>query len=78
MLLKCVMNALSLVLALDVEAATAASELRVVDVGTGLGFPGLVPAIVRQQWDVTQLQAARKKTPFHESMERAGPAQRNV
>ena len=78
MLLKFVVDALSLFPALEVEAATAASGLRVVDFSMGVGFSGPVPAIARQQWDVMQLVAARKKTRFHKSMELAGPVQRHV
>ncbi|CDF33311.1 unnamed protein product [Chondrus crispus] len=69
-LLKHVVDALSLLPALDAEAAAAATGLLVVDVGTGAGFPGLVLAIARPQWDVTLLEAARKKTRFHDLVER--------
>jgi 16S rRNA (guanine527-N7)-methyltransferase len=37
-----------------------------VDVGSGAGFPGLVIAICRPDWRVTLVEAARKKTRFHE------------
>ncbi|CDF41239.1 unnamed protein product [Chondrus crispus] len=69
-LLKHIVDALSLLQVLDAEAAAAPGALRVVDVGTGAGFPGLVLAIARPQWDVTLLEAARKKTRFHDIVER--------
>ncbi|CDF40571.1 similar to methyltransferase GidB [Chondrus crispus] len=69
-LLKHVVDALSLPPALDAEAAAAPGALRVVDIGTGAGFPGLVLAIARPQWDVTLLEAARKKTRFHDLVRR--------
>ena len=66
MLLKHVVDGVSLLPALDAEAAAAPGALRVVDVGTGAGFPGLVLGIARPQWDVMLLEAARKKTRFHD------------
>ncbi len=39
-------------------------DLRVIDVGTGAGFPGLPLAIVRPQLDVTLLDATRRKIEF--------------
>ena len=64
--LKHVVDGLSLLGALDAEAAGNGAALRVMDVGSGAGFPGLVVAAARPRWEVTLLEAARKKTRFHE------------
>lgn len=45
-------------------AATLPSSVRVLDLGTGGGFPGMVIAIVRPDLDVTLLDATRKKIDF--------------
>ncbi|MCS6781814.1 MAG: 16S rRNA (guanine(527)-N(7))-methyltransferase RsmG [Gloeomargarita sp. SKYBB_i_bin120] len=37
---------------------------RVVDIGTGAGFPGLVVALLQPHWRVTLLDARHKKTHF--------------
>ena len=54
------------------EAASAASEgglrLRLVDVGTGAGFPGLPLKIVCPQLQVTLLEATGKKAKFCEHL----------
>jgi 16S rRNA (guanine527-N7)-methyltransferase len=39
-------------------------ELRVLDIGSGAGFPGLPLAIVRPQWQVTLLEATGKRVTF--------------
>lgn len=41
-----------------------AEKARVLDIGTGAGFPGLVLKIVRPQWDVILLEATGKKVTF--------------
>ncbi len=41
---------------------------RVIDIGTGGGFPGVPVAIVRPDWQVTLLDATRKKMVFLESL----------
>lgn len=38
--------------------------LRMMDVGSGAGLPGLALAIVRPQWDITLLEATGKKVNF--------------
>lgn len=40
------------------------SEARLLDIGSGAGFPGLPLKIVRPQWHVTLLEATAKKTLF--------------
>ena len=39
-------------------------RLRLLDIGTGAGFPGLPLKIVRPQWSVTLLEATGKKVTF--------------
>lgn len=39
-------------------------HLRLLDIGTGAGFPGLPLKIVRPQWSVTLLEATGKKVTF--------------
>jgi 16S rRNA (guanine527-N7)-methyltransferase len=44
------------------------SSLRVIDIGTGAGFPGIPVAIVRPDWQVTLLDSTRKKIEFVRSV----------
>ncbi|KAK1864783.1 hypothetical protein I4F81_007326 [Pyropia yezoensis] len=72
---KHIADALSLLPALDDLATVAASPrrggggsphpLRVLDLGSGGGFPGLVLAIARPHWAVTLNDCVRKKTRWH-------------
>ncbi|MEM1254242.1 MAG: 16S rRNA (guanine(527)-N(7))-methyltransferase RsmG [Cyanobacteria bacterium P01_H01_bin.21] len=41
---------------------------RVIDIGTGGGFPGLPVAIARPRWQVTLLDSTRKKITFLETL----------
>ncbi len=41
---------------------------RVIDIGTGGGFPGVPVAIARPQWQVTLLDSTRKKIAFLETL----------
>ncbi|MEM7066896.1 MAG: 16S rRNA (guanine(527)-N(7))-methyltransferase RsmG [Cyanobacteria bacterium P01_B01_bin.77] len=41
---------------------------RVIDIGTGAGFPGVPVAIARPQWQVTLLDSTRKKMAFLETL----------
>ncbi|MBC7970631.1 MAG: 16S rRNA (guanine(527)-N(7))-methyltransferase RsmG [Verrucomicrobia bacterium] len=43
---------------------TQNSFLKVIDIGTGAGFPGLPVAIAQPNWTVTLLDATRKKITF--------------
>jgi 16S rRNA (guanine527-N7)-methyltransferase len=40
------------------------SDARLLDIGSGAGFPGLVLKIVRPQWEVVLLEATGKKVAF--------------
>lgn len=46
------------------EQSMAQQSLKVIDIGTGCGFPGLPVAIACPAWHVTLLDATRKKTTF--------------
>jgi 16S rRNA (guanine527-N7)-methyltransferase len=43
-------------------------SLKVIDIGTGAGFPGLPVAIAQPNWSVTLLDATRKKITFIEQV----------
>lgn len=43
-------------------------HLRVVDIGSGAGFPGIPVAIARPDWSITLLEATRKKVTFLQSL----------
>ncbi len=57
----------SLTCALALSAAEREQPLRLLDVGSGAGFPGLPLAIAFQRWQVTLLEATGKKTRFQEA-----------
>jgi 16S rRNA (guanine527-N7)-methyltransferase len=57
-LLKHFLDSLSLLSVYD------ASHTRLLDIGSGAGFPGLVLKVVRPQWQVTLLEATGKKVTF--------------
>jgi 16S rRNA (guanine527-N7)-methyltransferase len=54
----------SLTVALGVPRARWTSAPRVLDVGSGAGFPGLALAIAFPRWHVTALEATGKKVTF--------------
>ncbi len=45
-----------------------ADDWRVIDIGTGAGFPGLPVAIARPDWQITLLDSTGKKTAFVQSV----------
>jgi 16S rRNA (guanine527-N7)-methyltransferase len=51
-----------------VPALTESAAHRVIDIGTGAGFPGLPLAIARPDWDVTLLDSTHKKIDFVRSL----------
>jgi 16S rRNA (guanine527-N7)-methyltransferase len=61
---KHILDSLSCLLALD-EANSHTSQ-RLLDIGSGAGFPGLVLAIARPDWQVVSLEATAKKVRFQE------------
>lgn len=44
------------------------STQKVIDIGTGAGFPGVPVAIVQPQWQMTLLDSTRKKVAFLEAL----------
>lgn len=54
-------DSLTLLEGLDARLAVGRNEARILDLGSGSGFPGLALAIARPNWHVTLLDATRKK-----------------
>jgi 16S rRNA (guanine527-N7)-methyltransferase len=53
---------------LDTLSDELQRPLRILDAGSGAGFPGLVLAIVRPAWAVVSLEATEKKVRFQEKV----------
>lgn len=47
---------------------SAPASIKVIDIGTGGGFPGLPVAIARPDWQVTLLDSTRKKITFLQTL----------
>jgi 16S rRNA (guanine527-N7)-methyltransferase len=52
----------------DALAHSRQRPLRILDVGSGAGFPGLVLATVRPEWSFVSLEATDKKARFQETV----------
>ncbi|WP_017715778.1 16S rRNA (guanine(527)-N(7))-methyltransferase RsmG [Kamptonema formosum] len=50
------------------QPASSHAGLKVIDIGTGAGFPGLPVAIVKPEWTVSLLDSTRKKIAFVSSL----------
>jgi 16S rRNA (guanine527-N7)-methyltransferase len=53
---------------LTTSIALPTAAVRVIDIGSGGGFPGIPVALVRPQWSVTLLEATRKKVGFQSNL----------
>ncbi|MBL7215881.1 MAG: 16S rRNA (guanine(527)-N(7))-methyltransferase RsmG [Phycisphaerae bacterium] len=53
---------------LDSLSKQLQKPLRILDIGSGAGFPGLVLALVRPEWSVVSLEATEKKVRFQEKV----------
>jgi 16S rRNA (guanine527-N7)-methyltransferase len=49
-------------------SSSALTPYRVIDIGTGAGFPGVPVAIAHPNWAVTLLDSTRKKTAFLDAL----------
>jgi len=58
------LDSLTALSVLDALSQDSVKPLRVLDIGSGAGFPGLVLAIVRPRWKVVSLEATAKKAAF--------------
>jgi len=56
------------VLGIGSEDLEVSSGFKVIDIGTGAGFPGLPVAIALPQWQVTLLDSTRKKMAFVDTL----------
>jgi 16S rRNA (guanine527-N7)-methyltransferase len=63
------LDSLSCLLVLD-DLSLSNLSLRVIDIGTGAGFPALPLKLLRPDWDVTLVDSTLKKTQFLEHMVR--------
>jgi 16S rRNA (guanine527-N7)-methyltransferase len=64
------LDSLSCLPILDGWLSPAAAPPRVIDIGTGAGFPGIVLKLVRPGWDLTLVDTSHKKAQFLEHMVR--------
>ena len=48
----------------DITTSSATGKVRILDVGSGAGFPGVALAIARPNWEVTLLDTLQKRTSF--------------
>ncbi len=60
-------DSLAVIPALDAIVAKTGKPLRIIDVGSGAGFPSLPLAIVRPQWTFCSLEATAKKVKFQQA-----------
>ncbi len=61
------LDSLAAVPVLDAIATETGKPLRIIDVGSGAGFPSLVLAIVRPEWTFCSLEATGKKVTFQQN-----------
>ena len=59
------LDSLSVLIGLE---PTVSQTCSLIDIGSGAGFPGIALAIIRPTWQITLLEATRKKVSFLESV----------
>ena len=62
------LDSLSCLLILDSYFSSDLPPPRLIDIGSGAGFPGMVIKIFRPDWDLTLVDSVRKKVQFLEHM----------
>lgn len=62
------LDALAGLSVLDAMAQQTGKPLHILDIGSGAGFPGLVLAVVRPQWQIVSLEATAKKATFQKKV----------
>lgn len=63
-----IVDSLAVVAPLAQRLATVAHDVRIMDVGSGGGLPGVVLAVARPDWQVCCVDAVEKKTAFVRQM----------
>ncbi len=58
------LDSLAVLPVLEKSALTGRPDLRLADVGSGAGLPGLVLAMARPDWQVTSVETVEKKAAF--------------
>ena len=53
---------------LDEMSQKTRKPLKILDIGSGAGFPGLVLAVVRPHWNIVSLEATAKKANFQKKV----------
>jgi 16S rRNA (guanine527-N7)-methyltransferase len=56
---------------MDELSQKTGKPLKILDIGSGAGFPGLVLAIVRPAWEIVSLEATEKKANFQKMVREA-------
>ncbi|MHC4236916.1 MAG: 16S rRNA (guanine(527)-N(7))-methyltransferase RsmG [Planctomycetota bacterium] len=62
------LDSLAALAILDKQTKETAKPLKLLDIGSGAGFPGLVLAIVRPAWQIVSLEATTKKANFQKKV----------
>jgi len=55
----------------ELDALAGGKSLRIIDIGSGAGLPGLAIAVARPEWHVTSLEATAKKVRFQQKVTEA-------
>lgn len=66
-------DALALLPVVEAALPQPGAPVRLVDVGSGAGFPGMVLAIARPAWQVTLVESLGKRTRFLDEVAQRAP-----